>query len=578
MEREGKGRERKGKKQEFAGIKWKQGIVVENRGGNCTPSPTWKIGLAQSDGSLIQALTFPLPNKTSARKLGATLNMSKAGARFHHHQHHNELPTKLPEPSHSSPEQPASASSLRRHVAAALIQHHRSIRQNGHDLHPVSPTSYGSSMEVTPYNPTSTPTSSLDIRDRIGNPSSSLKTSTELLKILNRIWSLEEQHASNLSLVKSLKIELDHSRAQIKELLQENKRVAEDRVIRKNKEQDRIKHAVQSLREELEDERKLRKHSETLHRKLARELSVVKSSFSSNFKELERERKARVLLESLCDEFAKGIRDYEHEIRSINHKADKDRAIRERPEKLILHISEAWLDERIQMKQAEAQSDIAEKNMIVDKLSFEIETFLRAKQRHSLESLSMNEDTSAPHDVNYDEKSTGRGSHVYELNRDSSGKKQTNGSSKHAGNGEETVKLNPMTKKIQPREVLQIQASEEREYTQLKNLGNSEISEDIQEGSRGHEMSSNHERDNLIRNHSSSAKTNEGSPLDRSAFTGNASTMHLCSSRFAAPDSHVSESSSKWPQGVKENTLQAKLLEARIEGRQLRSKTSRGSF
>lgn len=49
--------------------------------------------------------------------------------------------------------QPASASSLRRYIAASLIQHHRSVDRNGHAyaLQPVSPASYASSsFEVPP--------------------------------------------------------------------------------------------------------------------------------------------------------------------------------------------------------------------------------------------------------------------------------------------------------------------------------------------------------------------------------------------------------------------------------------------
>jgi hypothetical protein len=38
---------------------------------------------------------------------------------------------------------------LRRHVAASLMQHHRAIERNNHALQPLSPASYGSSMEVS---------------------------------------------------------------------------------------------------------------------------------------------------------------------------------------------------------------------------------------------------------------------------------------------------------------------------------------------------------------------------------------------------------------------------------------------
>lgn len=54
--------------------------------------------------------------------------------------------------------QPESDSSLRRHVAASLIQYHRAIERNGHALQPVSPASYSSSMEVIDTLPFPLPT------------------------------------------------------------------------------------------------------------------------------------------------------------------------------------------------------------------------------------------------------------------------------------------------------------------------------------------------------------------------------------------------------------------------------------
>ncbi|KAF8379643.1 hypothetical protein HHK36_029086 [Tetracentron sinense] len=551
--------------------------------------------------------------------------------------------------------EPASASSLRRHVAVSLMQHHRSIERNGRALQPVSPASYSSSMEVTPYNPAATPTSSLDFKGRLGESVFSLKTSTELLKILNRIWSLEEQHASNISLVKSLKMELNHARSQIKELIQEQqadqheidelmKQVAEDKLVRKSKEQDRIKAAVQSVRDELEDERKLRKRSESLHRKLARELSEVKSAFSDALKELEKERTARTLLEDMCDEFARGIGEYEQEVRALKHKSEKDQIGRDDHDRLILHISEAWLDERMQMKLAEAQCDLVEKNTIVDKLSFEIETFLRAKRssnsknndskeswlrRHSLESVHMNGAVSAPQDVGDEEDSNGGISHCFELNRNV-GDKKSNGLSKPHGDDtvegqlQEIVKSNPTKKKLGSREriksrypsSLQVKFEEQMAWAMSCNgnkiqvvdgeLGKteegnpveisvsqkSENCEVTQESSHetenkrdlSHESNSDHVIDNLIRSQSLLWERGKIHPENdfkedsrgHSAWRGHASPVQQWMSRFASPDLEISESSSKWPRGLKENTLKAKLLEARLEGQHSRLKTSKG--
>ncbi|GMH00453.1 hypothetical protein Nepgr_002292 [Nepenthes gracilis] len=113
----------------------------------------------------------------------------------------------------------------------------------------VSPASFSSSMDVTPYDTAIIPPSSLEFKGRTGE-SQNIK---DLLKILNKIWSFEEQHGSNISLVKDLKAGLDHSLATIKDLLQEKqinrqdfmKQVAEDKLAGRSTEQDRTKSALQ---------------------------------------------------------------------------------------------------------------------------------------------------------------------------------------------------------------------------------------------------------------------------------------------------------------------------------------------
>lgn len=503
------------------------------------------------------------------------------------------------------------------------------------------------------YNPAVTPTSSLDFKGRMGESSFSLKTSTKLLTVLNRIWSLEEQQASNVSLLKALKMELDHSRSQIKELLKEKqtdrqemddlmKQVAEDKVVRKNREQDRIQSAIQSVQEELEDERKLRKHSESLHRKLARELLEVKHSFSNALKELERERKARILLENLCDEFAEGIRDYELEVRSLGQKPEMGHVGREKPDRLVLHISKAWLDERVQMKLAEAHNDLAGKNTIVDKLGLDIETFLQARHSFGLrkdgslsaneainnyprrESFPLNEAVSAPQDA-ADEDSTDSDSHCFELNR-SAGRKQSIGSSKQRGNNsseshlEKIVNSNSMKRttgsmennKVRNPASLQVQFEEhmarnktqfpDREQGELRrenqavlsNSGTSCIYEGNQEGLHErrstrvgtHGFNSNHMLDNVIRNHSLSSEGDKIHPegdfkedcCGQPVFTGHASPVQQWMSKLTSPEFEKSESSLKLTKGIKENTLKAKLLEAKLESQKSRLKASKASF
>ncbi|KAE8708282.1 putative catalytic [Hibiscus syriacus] len=507
MKREEKSEEGLAEKEENLCEKFgRRVLLVGNRKteGPCTPFPSWKLYDPQSHLHHNNSL-LPPPAAVSARKLAASLwefhqylshrphnfkmhrgGVNNTNGRYTQRLHHNK--NKAIDYSHfladpcpsSDPDQPESSSSLRRHIAQTLMKHHRSIEKSNQALQPVSPASYGSSMEVAPYNPAVTPSSSVSFRGRIGELHYNLKTSTELLKVLNHIWSLEEQHASNISLIKALKKELDHARVRIKDLLRDQqacrleiddlmKQIAEDKLARKSKEQDRVHAAVQSARDELEDERKLRKRSENLHRKLAREVSESKASLSNALKDLERERKSRKLLEDLCDEFARGIKNYELDLHTLRQKSDEDWTGVADHDRSILHISESWLDERMQMKLEEAQSGFPELNSIVDKLAFEIETFLQVKQistsvckrtdylsqkdrRKSLESIPSNEAASVGKDVCHEEDSVSSDSNCFELNKPSSVDLKSHEDEALNRDGEEIMKSNHAERKLSSHE------------------------------------------------------------------------------------------------------------------------------
>nr|CAB3468073.1 unnamed protein product [Digitaria exilis] len=234
----------------------------------------------------------------------------------------------------------------------------------------------------------------------------------------------------------------------IKELMQERQRyhheidslarqVTEDKMARRNKEQEKIKAALHSLQQELEDERRLRKHSETLHRKLGKELSETKSAFCKAVKALEKEKKTINLLEDLCDEFAKGIRKYEEEVRMLKQKHVKE--YEHKFDKSVVHISEAWLDERMQMQKTDRREDLVGKTSITERLSSEIESFVHHAKgfinskndnidicnekrdasfcRQSLESVHLNGATSAPRLAEDDDGSSiASDLHCFELN------------------------------------------------------------------------------------------------------------------------------------------------------------------
>ncbi|XP_073028294.1 uncharacterized protein At5g41620-like [Primulina eburnea] len=594
---------------------------------------------------------FQVP-RVSARKLAAILwelhhyelpleKMNHPKLSRLNHQRHPQLYKEKdglepPDPSPGLPDMPGSSSSLKKHVAATLMQHRRAIERSNHALQPVSPASYGSSMELAPYNPAVTPTSSIELKGRTGETSYSLKTSTELLKVLNRIWNLEEQHVSNVSLIKALKKELDRSRSRIKDLMRAQqtdrreidelvKQIAEDKLIRKNKEQERINATVQSMRDEIEDERKLTKRSESLHRKLAHELYDVKTTLASASKELEKERKSRNLLEDLCDEFAWGIRDYEKELHVLRQKSDKSWDERGDHD-LILHISESWLDERVQMK-LELEHGSGEKKSAVDKLRTEIEALIQSKnngnhkingnkvlrdptfRRNSLESIPLKLPVSAPRDED-DDDSVGSESNCFELEKTSESnlKSQENEYPKNGndeklkqkqvkkslGSSERETGFNPSSLQVKFEEQMAQAMSQGEKINHVANgehfAGNSVEAAKVNSSERKHEsegiagLNTNYMIDNLIRNHyllseSGNVQSDQDFGVASSVWRSHASPVRQWTEKLPSHDMNLfNQSSSNLPKDLKESTLKAKLFEARTRGQRSRSRLKASIF
>ncbi|XP_071693119.1 uncharacterized protein At5g41620 [Rutidosis leptorrhynchoides] len=556
-------------------------------------------------------LTVSLPTDTSARKLAATawelhqynlpfvkMHNNSGGNRrnhrylplnnhHHHHHHRHHLLEDNPDPTPDL----GSASSLRRHVAASLMQHHRKTQRNHNVVRAVSPASYGSSsLEVAPYNPAVTPTSSIEFKGANGETSYSLKTSTELLKVLNRIWSLEEQHAANITLVRALKRELDLARSKIKELARERqsdrhemehlvKQLTEDKQVNANA-------AIQSVREELEDERKLRKRSETLHRKLARELYETKTSLTNALKDTENERKSRVLLEDLCDEFAWGIKNYEQELHSLKH-INPDNGIgsgyKPTRDGMILHISESWLDERMQNKQ---NSNGINKS-VVEKLSSEIEAFLEVKRkgiqksgsgsmggpagrrRHSLESIPMNLAASAPPgDGDDDDVSTaGDDSPCFELDKPVARINEDNVNNSKKKTARDSSSLQVKFEEQMAQAIL----GQEQAKSKMKTAQESQT--EITEEEVG--LNSKY-LDSLLKNHYLHTGNEFDESVTKPVWKSHPSPIRGWTTKLPNEDLEISESSSKVkPESKEQTSLKSKLLEARTRGQRLGSRVKK---
>lgn len=458
----------KQRQQDLLGVKLRRRFALGMRvGGTSTPVPIWKVDedcnpkTQQNDigggNHRLSTSTRATSEAVSARKLCASLleiqdlvptsRMDRGGDggwMRHHHRHSHKADGDF-DLAGFSPVNNSNHHDRDRIPCTGADQHYKSIKRGGRRLQAPSP--------VASHNhPALTPTDSSDDRENHGEELGyALKTSTQLLKVLNRIWMLEEQNTSSISMIKALKLELNHAQAHIQQLLQESQtdqqqmdrlleRMAEDKVRRKDKEREKIAAAIRSVRDELDNEKRLRKQSESLHQKLVKEMSEMKSSsVYSNKKEesvSERDRKVRGLLEELCDEFAKGIIGYEMEVRDLKQKSDKDFV--PRCNKLMLHMSETWLDERIQMKLAQVHGDFGEVDTVIDRLGCEIVSFLKDKRtnkihtkeeeaeedphffrQQSLESVLLNGCTSAPQFIeedDVDDDSVASDLHCFELN------------------------------------------------------------------------------------------------------------------------------------------------------------------
>ncbi|MCD7462716.1 hypothetical protein HAX54_049251 [Datura stramonium] len=228
-------------------------------------------------------------------------------------------------------------------------------------------------------------------RHRLKDVKNGLSASKELLKVLNRVWGVEEHQSMCLSLFSAMKAELDRSCIQVTKLIQEQryynhgevdvllKQFEEEKAAWKLKEQDKIHAAITSIAKELKVEKKLRKQTERINKKLGKELADMKTSLSKATKELEGEKRAREILEQVCDELARGIGEDRAEVEELKRQSAKVREEVEK-EREMLQLADVLREERVQMKLSEAKYQFEEKNAVVDKLRNELEAYLRSKK------------------------------------------------------------------------------------------------------------------------------------------------------------------------------------------------------
>ncbi|GAB2242436.1 hypothetical protein Droror1_Dr00019211 [Drosera rotundifolia] len=217
------------------------------------------------------------------------------------------------------------------------------------------------------------------IKARLKDVRNSLTASKELVKVLYRMLSEEEEHSWSLTLVSAIKVEIDRARIQINQAIQEHcftnnevdvllKQFAAERAAWKSKEKERIHEALR----ELGTEKRMRRQAERLNKKLGSELANARADLSKATKDLDSERRAREVLEQTCNELARGIGEDRQEVEELKRESVKAREEVEE-EREMLQLADVLREERVQMKLAEARYEFEEKTAALEKLRSELE-------------------------------------------------------------------------------------------------------------------------------------------------------------------------------------------------------------
>ncbi|KAL0437050.1 UNVERIFIED_CONTAM: hypothetical protein Sradi_0412900 [Sesamum radiatum] len=383
----------------------KRAFLVGKRGGSTTPVPMWKM-MSSKSPSLKSAKAFKyLPAKdgekgqelcVSARKLAAVLweinGLPSSGVK------REILEDKRSEIGNVGKERILESSELssveydpvsermdkfgsrRRRASAGCGK----LLQGDCDLEGV--TSLHSFLEQLDQTQSHAQIPYRHVKNRLKDIHFGLKNSKDLLKLLSHSCCL---NSTSLILVSALKVELDRACSRLNKLIQGQKtnrrdidvllkQFEEEKVVLEMDERDRIPSLVPSIARDFEMEKKLRRQTQKLNEKLGRELAEMKAYLSRATKELESEKRARQILEQVCDEFARGIGDDRAEVEELKRQSQKVREEVEK-EREMFQLADLLREERVQMKLSEAKYLFEEKNALVDKLTNEVEAYLKSK-------------------------------------------------------------------------------------------------------------------------------------------------------------------------------------------------------
>ncbi|KAI3794793.1 hypothetical protein L1987_37432 [Smallanthus sonchifolius] len=299
------------------------------------------------------------------------------------------LPPHLSDPSHSPVSERMDRSGTGSHRRMVTSHRPRLEDNNGEGFDSLSNTSL---MEIETRSRAQTPNGSVSgVKPRLKEVSNALTTSKELLKIIHRMWAHDNLPSSSMSLISALHTELERARLQVNHIIKDQrvdhsevnyllKCFAEEKALWKSKERRAVETAIESIAGELEVEKKIRRRSESLNKKLGQELAETKASFAKVLKELESEKRAREIMEQVCNELAVDVDEDRAEAEELKRASVKVHEEVEK-EREMLQLADKLREERVQMKLAEAKHQFEEKNALVDKLKSQLEAFLGNKKK-----------------------------------------------------------------------------------------------------------------------------------------------------------------------------------------------------
>ncbi|CAL9043281.1 unnamed protein product, partial [Musa banksii] len=220
------------------------------------------------------------------------------------------------------------------------------------------------------------------------DPGSSM-TLEEVYRFYNHLKVVEHEDVNTVSIVSSLCTELEKAHARISELETERrsakkkldqflKSLADEKASWQSREHEKVQAIIETMKADLDRERKRRQRIEIVHTKLVNELAETKLAAKQLLQDYKKGCKARELVEEVCDELTKEIGEDKAEIESLKMEALNIREQVEE-EKRMLQMAEVWREERVQMKLIDAKLTLEEKYSQLRDLKAELEAFLAAR-------------------------------------------------------------------------------------------------------------------------------------------------------------------------------------------------------